>query len=409
MVYSNGGARVVERPPSSPTANADGSKRSSWIDRQLSGPTVRRYGWLMLVGLLLGLVVVTTALTQRRSSGPGAMHAHGTWCDDDDEARRGHAPPLKCTSYDLTMRAEPLGDDGAASLAAALAGSRYGKPERRRLRRLILQHQDISSHGARRLAQLINACADGDAAGCALDPSKRFELDVRANPIGQRGVEQLRSAVERARSRGFRVVVFAGGKIEESFLKKGPLLKLGALEFQLGRKVEQKQYYDFEFRLPPTWQERVLPRDVSTTLRIRVVIAVVAFLCGILSTKLHLPVKVVWNEEAVVEAVKTTRRFTQFIGDTFRPGQLKESLRSASPVAGVQTATLHQALTSIRDDEDDDDDDDGESVTFDKLPALMRTMSERSDRDRSADDDDEPRRVRNRATKVFKPTTTRFA
>ena len=106
--------------------------------------------------------------------------------------------------------------------------------------------------------------------------------------------------------------------------------------------------------------------------------------------------------------MKTTRRFTQFIGDTFRPGQLKESLRSASPVAGVQTATLHQALTSIRDDEDDDDDDDGESVTFDKLPALMRTMSEQTDRDRS-DDDDEPRRVRNSATKVFKPTTTRFA
>ena len=48
-------------------------------------------------------------------------------------------------------------------------------------------------------------------------------------------------------------------------------------------------------------------------------------------------------------------------------------------------------------------------MTFDKLPALMRTMSERSDRDRSDDDDDEPRRVRNSATKVFKPTTTRFA
>ena len=57
-------------------------------------------------------------------------------------------------------------------------------------------------------------------------------------------------------------------------MKKGPLLKLGALEFQLGRKVDVPQYYDFEFRLPPTWQERVMPRDVSTTLRIRVAIAI---------------------------------------------------------------------------------------------------------------------------------------
>ena len=43
----------------------------------------------------------------------------------------------RCTTLDLTMRAVPLGDKGAAQIVAALRGKRYAKRERRRLRRLL--------------------------------------------------------------------------------------------------------------------------------------------------------------------------------------------------------------------------------------------------------------------------------
>ena len=392
-------------------------RSSSWVDRQLAKPWVQKYGWVVLLLSVSGVVVVSSVLTQKRATRL-AKAFKGTWCTDDDEPRRrGRSPPFKCTSYDLTMRDDPLGDDGAAQLASALQGSRYARPERRRLRRLILQHMHISSAGARRLAQLIAHCADADAEGyrgCALDPSKRFELDVRANPIGQRGVEQLRSAVERARARGMKVVVYAGGKVEEATMKKGPLLKLGALEFQLGRKVDVPQYYDFEFRLPPTWQERVMPRDVSTTLRIRVAIAIIAFLAGVLSTKLHLPFKVIWNEEAVEEAVKTTRRFTQFIGDTFRPNannaNAANGARTNGAVGPPKTATLHAALTAIRDDEDEDEDEGDDELEGEAF--FQRSMSQKSESD---DENGEPngrarspRSSSSVESRVFKPTA-RFA
>ena len=198
-------------------------------------------------------------------------------------------------------------------------------------------------------------------------------------------------------------------------MKKGPLLKLGALEFQLGRKVDVPQYYDFEFRLPPTWQERVMPRDVSTTLRIRVAIAIIAFLAGVLSTKLHLPFKVIWNEEAVEEAVKTTRRFTQFIGDTFRPNANNANAnangaRTNGAVGPPKTATLHAALTAIRDDEDEDDDEGDDELEGEAF--FQRSMSQKSESD---DENGEPngrarspRSSSSVESRVFKPTA-RFA
>ena len=40
----------------------------------------------------------------------------------------------------------------------------------------------------------------------------------------------MRAGVERARSRGFAVVVWVGGRVEGETRRRGPLLKLGALE-----------------------------------------------------------------------------------------------------------------------------------------------------------------------------------
>ena len=140
-----------------------------------------------------------------------------TWCDvGDARLDRGlpgpGAPPIKfdrCTTVDLTMRSEPLGNEGARLLSQALVGKRYGKEHRRNVRRLLLQHQDISDGGARSIARILAECADGHLS-CAFDLRRRLSIDLTNNPITHRGVEQMRAGVERARSRGFAVVVWVG-------------------------------------------------------------------------------------------------------------------------------------------------------------------------------------------------------
>ena len=123
-----------------------------------------------------------------------------------------------------------------------------------------IQHHGISNEGARRLAQLIASCANPLhqlSSPCAFDTSKRFELDLRANPIGKRGVEQIRAAVERAKSFGFPVIVWVGGHSEVR-AAGGPRIKVGAIEVQLGKT--SYTCVEIKFRAPHAIDATFSPR-----------------------------------------------------------------------------------------------------------------------------------------------------
>ena len=131
------------------------------------------------------------------------------------------------------------------------------------------------------------------------------------------GIEQMRAGVERARSRGFAVVVWVGGRVEGETRRRGPLLKLGALELQLGKPPPRKTpASEAEIRIPPTLFQRLLPPDALTTVRTRGALVGLGFLCGYLASRLKSPVRVRvnldWNEEAT--SVRAVRRFTKLLG-----------------------------------------------------------------------------------------------
>lgn len=215
---------------------------------------------------------------------PGNRH-EGRLCDEDEEPRGifgtpflekiGRAPSRYCTVYDLTLRNPPLGDAGAKHLAVELGNpKRYRK--RRMLRKLVLQHQDITSAGAVKLAQLL-------AASCslptAIDPDKLFILDLRGNPIATRGIEQLRKAVTRLRENQRRVIIYGGGTVET---RPPNVIKIGPVEIFLNKKQPHAIPAEslVEWQLPPSWSEllRGYPADsfkYASTITI-------AFLCGIL-------------------------------------------------------------------------------------------------------------------------------
>jgi len=268
----------------------------------------QRFGGPLIV-VVLALSVGAASLRpwlQRRDLTEARQAEEDTWCDLGDARLDRRAPvPHRCTTVDMTMRSEPLGDDGVKLLVDALLGKRWAKPERRRVRRLLLQHQDISGGGARRLMQALATCADGRRP-CAFDVKKRFEVDLTNNPIDPRGVEQIRASVERARSRGFRVIVWCGGAVEAK-KRGGPLLRLGALQLQLGKPPPPLRVSAHEIRFPPTLYQRLLPADSMTGLRLRAAIASIGFICGFVASHLEMPVTVAWNEKArIVRRVRGT-------------------------------------------------------------------------------------------------------
>ena len=129
--------------------------------------------------------------------------------------------------------------------------------------------------------------------------------------------QSYQAGVERARSRGFAVVVWVGGRVEGETRRRGPLLKLGALELQLGKPPPRKTpASEAEIRIPPTLFQRLLPPDALTTVRTRGALVGLGFLCGYLASRLKSPVRVRvnldWNEEAT--SVRAVRRFTKLLG-----------------------------------------------------------------------------------------------
>ena len=108
-----------------------------------------------------------------------------------------------------------------------------------------------------------------------------------------------------------------GGRVEGETRRRGPLLKLGALELQLGRPPPRKTpASEAEIRIPPTFFQRLLPPDALTTVRTRGALVAVGFLCGYLARQLRSPVRVrvnlEWNEES--RSVRAVRRFTKLLG-----------------------------------------------------------------------------------------------
>ena len=300
--------------------------RSVRVPRRMYVSKFQRYGGAAIVVVLavaVGAGILPKADRQERLEEKRRLERE-TWCDvGDARLDRGlpgpGAPPIKfdrCTTVDLTMRSEPLGNEGARLLSQALVGKRYGKGHRRNVRRLLLQHQDISDGGARSIARILAECADGHLT-CAFDLRRRLSIDLTNNPITHRGVEQMRAGVERARSRGFAVVVWVGGRVEGETRRRGPLLKLGALELQLGKPPPRKTpASEAEIRIPPTLFQRLLPPDALTTVRTRGALVGLGFLCGYLASRLKSPVRVRvnldWNEEAT--SVRAVRRFTKLLG-----------------------------------------------------------------------------------------------
>ena len=310
----------------------------NYLDRSKTFQRYGLYAMALLIALLVGAATYARVRSDAiRSNKRERKRLKGEWCDD------GEVHLKRCTTLDLTLRAEPLGDDGVKTLAKRLHGKQFARRRKGGLRSLILQHHGISSEGARRLAQLVAACADPRHDSlCAFDTSKRFELDLRANPLGKRGVEQLRAAVERAKSYGFRVVVWVGGHSEVK-AAGGPRIKLGAIEVQLGKTSSQTAVEDREYRVPPTLLDTLLPHDAATTLKIRLLIAVVAFCCGLAAQHLQAwdpPVRLVWNEDST--SVRSIKRALEYLGlrfieaiDEAPPPDAKAALRVCfSDVAG---------------------------------------------------------------------------
>jgi len=99
----------------------------------------QKYGtWIIALIIVTAISlssILSTTLKRDRDRTAARQRERGTWCDADGHrvGRVAH----RCTTLDLTMRAVPLGDKGAAQIVAALRGKRYAKRERRRLRRLL--------------------------------------------------------------------------------------------------------------------------------------------------------------------------------------------------------------------------------------------------------------------------------
>ena len=145
--------------------------KSVRVPRRMYVSKFQRYGGAVIVVVLavaVGAGILPKADRQERLEEKRRLERE-TWCDvSDARLDRGlpgpGAPPIKfdrCTTVDLTMRSEPLGNEGARLLSQALVGKRYGKEHRRNVRRLLLQHQDISDGGARSIARILAECADG--------------------------------------------------------------------------------------------------------------------------------------------------------------------------------------------------------------------------------------------------------
>ena len=192
------------------------------VPRRMYVSKFQRYGGAVIVvvlavavgaGMLPGSIDRQTSLEEKRRL------ERETWCDvGDARLDRGlpgpGAPPIKfdrCTTVDLTMRSEPLGNEGARLLSQALVGKRYGKEHRRNVRRLLLQHQDISDGGARSIARILAECADGHLTcafvrgSASVDVSARWRLTARfprrtcggACPLTSRIIRSLIAASSR--------------------------------------------------------------------------------------------------------------------------------------------------------------------------------------------------------------------
>ena len=140
------------------------------VPRRMYVSKFQRYGGAAIVVVLavaVGAGILPKADRQERLEEKRRLERE-TWCDVGDArldpGLPGRPGPIKfdrCTTVDLTMRSEPLGNEGARLLSQALVGKRYGKEHRRNVRRLLLQHQDISDGGARSIARILAECADG--------------------------------------------------------------------------------------------------------------------------------------------------------------------------------------------------------------------------------------------------------
>lgn len=140
------------------------------------------------------------------------MEADEVFCNELDEPRywvflrlgRSIAPSYRCTSYNLAMRSSQLRDGGVHALTKGLRNMKSGK-----LRTLVLTNQGIGDKGASQLAKLIKSAITQPT---ALNVSS-FSLDLRGNPIGDQGFDELQLAVEIAQRVGWmKVAVIGGGR-----------------------------------------------------------------------------------------------------------------------------------------------------------------------------------------------------
>ena len=166
--------------------------KSVRVPRRMYVSKFQRYGGAAIVVVLavaVGAGILPKADRQERLEEKRRLERE-TWCDvGDARLDRGlpgpGAPPIKfdrCTTVDLTMRSEPLGNEGARLLSQALVGKRYGKEHRRNVRRLLLQHQDISDGGARSIARILAECADGHLTCAFVRGSASVDFSARWCP-----------------------------------------------------------------------------------------------------------------------------------------------------------------------------------------------------------------------------------
>ena len=112
-------------------------------------------------------------------------------------------------------------------------------------------------------------------------------------------------------------MVWVGGRVEGETRRRGPLLKLGALELQLEshhRARLRRRKLRYVSRRRSSSDSCACPR--LTTVRTRGALVGLGFLCGYLASRLKSPVRVRvnldWNEEAT--SVRAVRRFTKLLG-----------------------------------------------------------------------------------------------